>query len=343
MEQALEDRLVRERIHALQGRWAPLEVALNALSNLPEARAYNIGIGDIAVMPEIREIVDVPDDVSVDQASFADVHAKLGDMVERWKTDGATKLRELIMRARPTLDQPKPKETKRKGKGKAKAQPAVDVLELATTRFHCSYCNDESVALYWPGVLAHACLRGVSYSEDDDAYKRFICQKMMSRQYNTAMLWNLDRLKVAEPSDAAKVVIQLCGKDPEVTTVEEMNALNVMLVRGDGEIRTWRNAILFDDTHRHMSKWRLAAPDQVAAAQERLPEIEMQRSRYICTSCLTTLWRDAWWWYDDALQHLRLKHGLEFPTLDHKLLARKLAPDSLFVAGAIKMKLPNSR
>ncbi|EPS95875.1 hypothetical protein FOMPIDRAFT_89842 [Fomitopsis schrenkii] len=337
MEKAREDRLVRERLQVLKGRWTPLEVTLKVLSDLPEARAYNIGVVEIALMPEIREIVDVPDGVSVDQASFAEVRAKFGDMVERWKIDQAIKLRELIMRARPVSVQPKPTETKRKGRrGKAKAQPEVDVLELATTRFRCNYCNGDSVALYWPGVLAHACLRNSLHSEGTDTYERFVYAKMRP------CVWRTDRLTVAEPSEAAKVVIRLCGKDPEQATVEEMNALNVMLVKGDGEIRTWRNAILFDDVHGYVSRWSLATPDQLAMAQKLLPEIEMQRSRYICVSCSNQrLWHNAWW-YDDALQHLRQEHGLAHPSLKHKFLVRQLAPDSLFIAGAIKMKLPTA-
>ncbi|EPS95865.1 hypothetical protein FOMPIDRAFT_100031 [Fomitopsis schrenkii] len=335
MEKAREDRLVRERMQVLQGRWVTLEVTLKALSGLPEARAYAIGIGEIVLMPEIRQIIDAPDDVSVDQASFAEVRAKFGDMVERWKTDPVTQLRELIMRARPASVQPKPKETKRKGlRSKAKAQPEIDVLELATTRFHCSHCNGESKGLYWPGVLAHACLRSTVYSEGKDTYERFVYEK------HRPCVWHMDRLRVGEPSEAAKVVIRLCGKDPEQATVEEMNALNVMLVRGDGEIRTWRNAILFDDIHGYVSRWSLATTDQLAMAQKLLPDIEMQRSRYSCVSCYGMRpWHHAWW-NDDALRHLRQTHGLAKPSLDHKFLVRTLAPDSLFVAGAIKMKLP---
>ena len=117
MEKAREVRLVREHAQALQDRWAVLEVYLKALSDLPEARAYGISIGHIALMPEVREVVDVPADVLVDEASFAGVHAKFGDMVERWRMDGATTLRRLIMETRPAPVLLELKDTKRKKQG----------------------------------------------------------------------------------------------------------------------------------------------------------------------------------------------------------------------------------
>lgn len=251
MEQAREDRIVRERIQVLRERWGPLEATLNALSHLPVARAYNIPIGDIALMPEIREIVDVPEDVLVDEDSFVEVYAEFGGMVERWKTDGATILREMIMQLLPKLAHTKPKETKSKetkpkgkAKAKAKAPPDIDVLKLAVIRFYCKHCRNESVPLYWPGVLAHACLRCVPPpEEEDDAYTRFICDEIRRSPGAAGMFGHLDRLQVVQPSKAAKSVIRLCGKDSDTATAEEMNALNAKLKGPDGQSKTWRDAV----------------------------------------------------------------------------------------------------
>lgn len=235
MKQAREDRLAREYMEKLRGRWDALHATLKTLLERPEARAYDVGIGEIALMPEIREVADAPDGVLVNEASFAGVHEKFGEMVERWKLSADEQLREIIMQSRPKI------KGTRKGKAKA-VPPGVDVLELATTRFHCSECDNRSMALYYPGVLAHACLRGSPRSESDDLYKRYVYGRLIMSRPGMAMLCHLEKLTVAEPSEAAKNVIQLCGKDPEVATVEEMNALDVMFVHG-GEIRTWRNAV----------------------------------------------------------------------------------------------------
>lgn len=241
MEKLREDRLVREHAQALQGRWAVLEASLKALSILPEARACGISIGDIALMPEIREIVDVPADVLVGEASFAGVHAKFGDMVERWRMDAATTLRRLIMETQPARVL---KETKRKTKVKATAQPKVDVLELATTRFRCRRCNAQEAALYWPGVLAHACVRSkLSPLGAEDTYKRFIYGNLVSRTDGKILCTLGESLDVAKPSVTAKVIIRGCGKNPDTVTAKEMNALDIMLMSNDGKIRTWRSAV----------------------------------------------------------------------------------------------------
>lgn len=233
MEKAREDRLAYEYLQKLRNRWTSLEVTLTTLLDRPEARAYDVGIGDIAFMPEIREVVDAPDDEFMDESSFAEVHENFGEMVERWKVNATKQLRELVMQSRP----------RPQGSRKAKAKCAeVDVLKLATTRFHCIICDDRSAALYYPGVLSHSCLRCNCRPKEDDPYKRFVYGKLKEVGGSIAILRHLDRLEVAEVSDAATSVIQLCGKDPKVATVKKMNALGIMLVQG-GIIRTWRNAV----------------------------------------------------------------------------------------------------
>lgn len=231
-------------MQVLEKRWAVLKPVLATLIDLPEARAYGITSGDIALMPGIRKIVDVPDDVPVDQASFAGVHAEFSGMVEQWKMDAAIQLRELVMRARHARVQLLT-EDNTQAQAQAQAQLEVDVLELATTKFYCKRCKRKKVGLYWPGVLAHACLRSAICWKTDDIYKQFVQCKTSIHAGPRSTIFS-DDLEVAEPSEAAKSVIQLCGKNPENATVEEMNALNVMLVvRGgdDSDIGTWRDAV----------------------------------------------------------------------------------------------------
>ncbi|KZT74591.1 hypothetical protein DAEQUDRAFT_200452 [Daedalea quercina L-15889] len=63
MEQAREDRLAVEYMDMLRGRWDPLKVTLRTLMERPEARTYRLGAGDIALMPEVRDIMCVPEDI----------------------------------------------------------------------------------------------------------------------------------------------------------------------------------------------------------------------------------------------------------------------------------------
>ena len=245
MEDVRRDRLKNERRRVLRQRWKSILDTLLELSRRPEARAHDISLGDIALMPEIREIMDAADDVVVDETSLDEVVANFSGMIERWKDTAATQLRKLIMESRPVTDalQRETRRMTRKGKAKAQAEHRPDVLELATTRFHCKRCNEKSKALYYPGLLSHECLRDHSHSEEEDVYKDFVLRQVEDLQVYTMPLYYFDLLQVAQPSAAAAAVIRLCGKDPEVATAEEMNALNVMLLRGDTMIRTWRSAV----------------------------------------------------------------------------------------------------
>ena len=323
MERIKRDRLRDERAKLRQKRWNSLQPTLIELSRRPEARAYDINVGDIALMPEIREIADAANNAVVNEASLEEVSAKFPDMIERWKDTAAHKLRELVMKSRPVPDPPQPEPAKRitrSGKAKAEAERKLDVLELATTRFHCKRCDG---ALYYPGLLAHACLRDCSCSTREDVYTQFVFRRLRNLQTHAAILRNFDLLSVAQLSAAATAVIQLCGKDPEVVTANEMNALGVMLLRGDANIRAWRSAvclsfssfyvacppdmsqILFDDRQRHTSQWTLASPDEVATAEEHLPDIEEREYRYRCVKCDSQDRHSGPWQPNGALEHLR--------------------------------------
>ena len=323
IEQARQDRLANERMKILQKRWASVQGTLNKLSKCAEARAYDISIGDIAFMPEVRAIVDAADDVAIDVAGLEE---EFSGMVGRWKDTAAIQLRELVTKSRPVPDTPQPevKRITRKAKAKAKAERKFDVLELATTRFHCKRCNEKSKALYYPGLLSHECLRDHSYSEKEDVYTQFVFGKLAKMERRPTVLRRFDVLSVAQPSAAADAVIRFCGKNPDVVTAEEMDALGVMLLRGDAMIRTWRSAvrlpllsrytaplnllqILFDDSQDQVSMWSLASPDEVAAADAALPELVEQLSRYRCVRCDSLNKWSGPWQPAGAIKHIRSK------------------------------------
>ena len=249
MENIRNSRIENERKQVLRTRWRYLEDTLTELSKSPEARDYNISVGDIALMPEIREILDSANEVVLDEALLEEVSAGFSDMIERWKRNVDNQLRELVVKSQPATasSEPESKAPKRKTRARAKAERKPDVLELATTRFHCNSCNQQSRALYYPGVLAHECLRDRQFAADD------IFAKLLYEargRFMEPILCNLDKLTVAQPSAAAEAVIRLCGKDPQVVTAQEMNELDVMLLqkgekggKGDNTIRTWRSAV----------------------------------------------------------------------------------------------------
>ena len=147
-------------------------------------------------MPRIREIVEIPEDARMDEASFIEAHEELGAMVGGERRQPASRARNAIEDA---------------VKSKANcAQPEVDVLELATSRLHCTYCNPLSTVLYHPGILAHSCLRTDCRPQGHDSCQHIVL--LIEEGRDTAKLGHLDSLVVAEVSDAAKNIISSAAK-----------------------------------------------------------------------------------------------------------------------------------
>ena len=66
--------------------------------------------------------------------------------------------------------------------------------------------------------------------------------------------------------------------------------------------------ILNDDIKGCVSRWSLATSDQVAAAQEQLPDIEEKNYRYRCARCASLNKRCSGPWSPNmALKHLQTK------------------------------------
>ncbi|KAH9907125.1 uncharacterized protein B0H18DRAFT_1077963, partial [Fomitopsis serialis] len=93
----MERRLARELEDRLNSRSDVMKSAVNTLKLRPEVRPYRLDFGDIARMPEVREIMCAVDSKDI-TARFAALPAQFGDMVERWKARVDKKLiRRLFM------------------------------------------------------------------------------------------------------------------------------------------------------------------------------------------------------------------------------------------------------
>lgn len=249
MQEVKKARIQRELRQRLAGRSDALRETLNVLSNLPEARACGLSRADIAVMPEIRDVMCAADSVQVDEESFRAVHENFVDVIEAWKRDAVDKLHKLVNEG------PNPK-TRSEVKGKSKAVVG-DPLELATTKFYCYQCDiDNGNPLFYPGILAHRCLRDdPRVALPDDAYFDFIHEEYVvstPRLHNPSegrFFVNEDlrvRLRFGPVSQYAKAVITLCGKDPATATALEMDTLDVRLLRvknGKRHVMSWRCAV----------------------------------------------------------------------------------------------------
>ncbi|KAJ7047118.1 hypothetical protein C8F04DRAFT_1062745 [Mycena alexandri] len=195
-----------------------------------------------------------------------------------------------------------------------------DLLLRATTYFRCASC-DEPIA--YPRILAHACLSELQHghrNRDDDI--TLLCVRLDSEP------WNYDGKRVAYYPAAevsARSVLQGCGLDAGMTTVQDMDDVNPWIecvrcshkVRGRAVFR-WRKAILHDMYHAASSepvRWRLLNETDAEAAealQAQLYETDYRHNlpEYACTKC-----RDQFS-YLQMRGHLRISHGISDPRVE---------------------------
>ncbi|KAH9907126.1 uncharacterized protein B0H18DRAFT_1077967, partial [Fomitopsis serialis] len=206
-----------ERLH---GRSTALYSALEELVECPEAQADELSHTDIALMPEVREIMCAPEGVEVNRDTFIALRKHMGAMVEGRRSRVHDDLRALLTRQRGASEA-----SSESGSG-----TGVDPLDLATTMFRSPYR---------PGI-----------QRQSDAYCAFIAQAAW--YYSDQLFFHVDLCIVHKPSEEALKLIQLCGKDPKTVTVKEMDALDVRFVVDDKTIMTWRAAM----SHQDARRWR---------------------------------------------------------------------------------------
>ena len=194
------------------------------LRQTPELRAYGLNAADIALTPEVREIMHRADNAQVDMSSFAFLEEDMGTIIDAWRSRILNNLREAI-----------PERTDR--------GTTVDPLDLATTMFTCKRCNE--AFLRFPSVLTHKCQRPGSIEWEQDVWADIVRRRngLRGRLGDPDIGFALSlALWPCEYSEPANQIVRLCGMDPGVATTREMDAIDVRLVRGSA-IMTWRAAV----------------------------------------------------------------------------------------------------
>ena len=193
------------------------------LEEHPDRRIYGFNTADLALTPEVREMMHRPEGAHVDLNAL---EKKLDVIVDGWQSRVRDRLYELIG-----------------GQMKSGAAEEVDPLELATTMFRCDKCNE--TCLRFPAVLSHKCQRPDYMEWQQDAWEDIVRRRngLRGRLGNPdigfALSLALSRCKYLEP---AYQIVRLCGMEPAVATSEQMDALDVRLVQGD-VIMTWSAAV----------------------------------------------------------------------------------------------------
>ncbi|KAI1786180.1 hypothetical protein LXA43DRAFT_898457 [Ganoderma leucocontextum] len=104
-----------------------------------------------------------------------------------------------------------------------------DLLSLAITMFDCQNCTYRSIR--WPQVLAHSCVRAVSFSSfyhpGHDRYRHAVARRCVPHTLPWPQEVAFDFNPILKETCA---VIRACGKDPSTATFEAMEACEVRLL-----------------------------------------------------------------------------------------------------------------
>ncbi|KAH9843663.1 uncharacterized protein C8Q71DRAFT_8756 [Rhodofomes roseus] len=298
MEAVRAKRLALELTKRLNGRWKAMESALSILYDHQEIRNRGLSYGDIALMPEFREIMCSPPDVEVNKESFMALEANIGKHAEQWYMRMQDELRALLIQS---ADKDSNGET-------APDEADVDALELATTIFRCERCAE---VMFYSQVMKHRCFRRVPYWQQagSDAYRKFVSGRLTGYSYAFQRPTVVEGLlTVNNPPDEVVRLIELCGKNTRTVRAKEMDALDVRFVRNDKEIMTWRAAMTFQDymSYSERKDWRLATAKELDEAKQLEAKRRRDVSRLVCKICKEEYNHRA-----DALTHLEVRHGIK--------------------------------
>ncbi|KDQ57851.1 hypothetical protein JAAARDRAFT_156921 [Jaapia argillacea MUCL 33604] len=222
------------------------------------------GPPDFCDIPEIRDIIELPSDVPVDESSFSQIAERLPALSEAWASSIHEKLLEhLLVRKEAKYLLPRTSEGVPENVADLDADALRDFFrksQLATTVYKCSDCQEpfdlyrsllmfwddmeqkeelfdfgqgvdlyqfkNSSALFYPRVLAHKCLvKKVDHEIDASDPALGLPEWTTVRQK-----WSPDKLKVDERTGivVARIVVA-CGLDPKTATAQDMDALDVRL------------------------------------------------------------------------------------------------------------------
>ncbi|KAH9912710.1 uncharacterized protein B0H18DRAFT_1052648 [Fomitopsis serialis] len=328
MQELREERLAFELTQRLSRRWHAMENTLLDLKEHPEVLGYGLRLGDIALMPEIREIMCAPVEVQVNKDSLAALEKKVVMRAKQWDARVRGELRALVDASRSVQVD--------KTSTRAGLRGDVDVLELATTTFHCTSANCHNCGLFYPSLTEHNCLhRDLPQLVKADAYAEYV-SKLLAWDWPFEQAISISIRVSGKPSKLVRQLMELCGKNSETATAKEMDELDVRFMRDDGHSMTWRAAMVWSDTYNHSNgPLRLATPEEVVQAKICEADRRKKASRYACKIC-PHKYLEFW---SPAMTHLIVTHKKE-PDTDSELLEVRLPASSPEAAGIYTVKLP---
>ena len=230
MKKCRKDRLITQRRKELSTRLVWLKDVIKSVS--PTLRTnesdYGPSFVDLALMPEIRDIAELPSSKSVTKEMFVALGEKLPDFTNRWVCNAEERLEQVAREGLPGED--------------FETSP----LLLACTFFDCMACKKRD--MQYRSVIGHDCLhqRYYSYCRDDDV-SYFYQDLAMATDH--CRPWSCQNLTIGRATKRAQAVIEACGLNPMTATHVDLKELSPRLLcktcsrPGVRMVMPWRTAV----------------------------------------------------------------------------------------------------
>ncbi|KAK0455645.1 uncharacterized protein EV420DRAFT_1552462 [Desarmillaria tabescens] len=257
---------------------------------------------DVCMFPAFKDVLELPTETIINEASFADAMNELPDLIADWQQRRVSKLRALI----PSQE-----------------TGQIDPLKLATTVFSCQ--SDCRAIITDADVWWHQCKTyrsiGRQVANVDDLY---------NAPGNTELSFDTTR------SVMAASLVRLASRDPATTTAEDMDILKLEflcmndpvstydLANGEGKcmgrrVLSWRECVQRNTslTYNQGSDFRLlTSEDEVKKMRVVRSVFNWTSSLFHCQHCTSHVDPQR---YEHVTKHLQDVHGIGDPLIDRDL------------------------
>lgn len=196
---------------------------------VPSYQLHDPALADFAVMPEVRAIVELPNEIEVTSSTFQPVLEKLPDLIAQWHANVKTQVGQFMKASYKTALEELARVGDETGVG-TDVDTITDsaFVELATSFLSFSgypWDRDDAMraTLSFQETLVHSAMRGhYSALSQQDPYLRAVGSVTDCRP------WTLDiKCKVSAATIAQMCILaKLCGLDWRTVTCQEMDQRN---------------------------------------------------------------------------------------------------------------------
>ncbi|TFY56251.1 hypothetical protein EVJ58_g7752 [Rhodofomes roseus] len=270
---------IRDELSSFMQQIKDLRVGEERSTLLPTERFPKFA--DFAYMHEFRELVEAPNEETIDRAAFEALDVPTVD--SRWMVQRLTQLKELFEESSNSIQGDTHQEQREGG--------MVEFLGLAVAVFECKQCFKRMHVI---DTQAHRCARDAGMywflDRDDDRGSEHSYERQVRRVARDVYTWDIHKFRVPD-LEPLKNIIRMCGKDPATVTAQEMDDLDVRLamddlINGDRKVMTWDTVVRIGHLDQTVcdSGWHFEVLSE--DDKRRVVELELQQKDEIVTDIL---------------------------------------------------------